>query len=72
MSANRFGWQLRTLRKAADLTQKQLGKKCGVSQVRICNIERGTYQHHTIKTLSKLAKALDYKLTVKFERPKNG
>jgi HTH-type transcriptional regulator / antitoxin HipB len=44
-------------RKAAGLTQKQLGEKLGVPQSQISRIERNP-DHTTVRTMKKIAKAL--------------
>lgn len=40
-------------------TQEDLSKKAGISRVSICNIERNGIDTIPVKTLRKLAKALD-------------
>ncbi len=40
-------------------TQEELHKQSGVSRVSICNIERKGISNIPVKTLEKLAKALD-------------
>ena len=47
------------------LTQMELSKKCGMSQDHLCNIERDL-QNTTLKTLRKIARALDKQLVVDF------
>jgi len=44
-------------RKAAGLTQKQLGKKLGLPQSQISRIERNP-DHTTVRTLKRIARAL--------------
>lgn len=62
ISAKQAGFQLAGLeiaeaRKAAGLTQKQLGAKLGLPQSQISRIERSP-DHTTVRTMKKIAKAL--------------
>ena len=62
VSAKQAGLQLAGLeisdaRKAAGLTQKQLGEKLGLPQSQISRIERSP-DHTTVRTMKKIAKAL--------------
>ena len=62
ISAKQAGLQLAGLeiadaRKAAGLTQKQLGEKLGLPQSQISRIERSP-DHTTVRTMKKIAKAL--------------
>lgn len=41
------------------LTQKELAKKVGISHVTLSKIEKGNYENLTLRTMLKLAKALD-------------
>ncbi len=49
--------QIAKARKAAGLTQKQLGKKLGLPQSQISRIERNP-DHTTVRTLKRIARAL--------------
>ena len=53
-------------RNAADLTQKQLAQRSGVSQANISKIENGNYQP-SLSTLKRIAGALGKRLVVSFE-----
>ena len=53
-------------RNAADLTQKQLAQRSGVSQANISKIENGNY-HPSLSTLKRIAGALGKRLVVSFE-----
>lgn len=54
-----FGETIRDLRKANDLTQRELASKVGVSDTYISKIENQRLEHTpSIKTLQKLARAL--------------
>ena len=53
-------------RNAADLTQKQLAQRSGVSQANISKIENGNY-HPSLSTLQRIAGALGKRLVVSFE-----
>ena len=53
-------------RNAADLTQKQLAQRSGVSQANISKIENGNY-HPSLSTLKRIAGALGKRLVVSFD-----
>lgn len=53
-------------RNAANLTQKQLAQRSGVSQANISKIENGNY-HPSLSTLKRIAGALGKRLVVSFE-----
>lgn len=55
-------------RNAADLTQKQLAQRSGVSQANISKIENGNY-HPSLSTLKRIAGALGKRLVVSFDDP---
>ena len=55
-------------RSAANLTQKQLSQRSGVSQANISKIENGNYQP-SLSTLKRIAGALGKRLVVSFEDP---
>ena len=55
-------------RSAANLTQKQLAQRSGVSQLNISKIENGNYQP-SLSTLKRIAGALGKRLVVSFEDP---
>ena len=55
-------------RNAANLTQKQLAQRSGVSQTNISKIENGNY-HPSLSTLKRIADALGKRLVVSFEDP---
>ena len=55
-------------RNAANLTQKQLAQRSGVSQANISKIENGNY-HPSLSTLKRIADALGKRLVVSFEDP---
>ena len=55
-------------RSAANLTQKQLAQRSGVSQSNISKIENGNYQP-SLSTLKRIAGALGKRLVVSFEDP---
>ncbi len=54
-----MGYRIKELRDQARLTQEELSLKCGVSIAIISNLESGRDTSTTMKTLSKLAKALN-------------
>ena len=55
-------------RSAANLTQKQLAQRSGVSQANISKIENGNYQP-SLSTLKRIAGALGKRMVVSFEDP---
>lgn len=55
-------------RSAANLTQKQLAQRTGISQANISKIENGSY-HPSLSTLKRIADALGKRLVVSFEEP---
>ena len=55
-------------RSTANLTQKQLAQRSGVSQSNISKIENGNYQP-SLSTLKRIAGALGKRLVVSFEDP---
>ena len=55
-------------RSTANLTQKQLAQRSGVSQSNISKIEHGNY-HPSLSTLKRIADALGKRLVVSFEDP---
>ena len=55
-------------RSAANLTQRQLAQRSGVSQANISKIENGNYQP-SLSTLKRIAGALGKRLVVSFEDP---
>lgn len=51
--------ELRTLRRARRLTQKQLAELAGIEQATISKIESGTDYNYTRDTIQRLSAALD-------------
>ena len=60
-------FQLRTLRNAREMTQKDLGEAAKIPQTVVSRIENGTGENLSIKTLLKLADAFDVALVIRFE-----
>jgi len=54
-------------RERAGLTQEELAKKIGTKQPALSRLERGGFNKATVETLSKIAKALDTRLVIKFQ-----
>lgn len=54
-----LGKRIREYRNRKKLSQKKLGKLCGMSQSTICNIEKGNISTFNILKLSIIADALD-------------
>ena len=63
---NKFGKNLRKLRKEKDITQEALADKTGLSIESISNIERGIFGPK-FDTLEKIAKALKVKVKELFD-----
>ena len=59
--------QLKMLRERRGLTQEQLAHLAGMKQSRISAMENVNYSRWNIKTLQRLAQALDLALVVRFE-----
>lgn len=51
--------KIKLLRVKLGLTQKELAKKVGISHVTLSKIEKGNYENLTLRTMLKLADALD-------------
>jgi transcriptional regulator with XRE-family HTH domain len=58
--------QVRNLREAAGLVQKELAQKAGTHQSVISRIEDSDYEGHSVSLLRRVAAALGKKLCVKF------
>lgn len=52
------------LRKEAGLSQRELAEKIGTTQSVISRLEDADYEGHSLKTLSRIAKALNLHITV--------
>ncbi len=59
---SKYGEVIRRLRKEKELTQEQLGEKAGLDPKSIIQIEAGK-RNPTIKTLQKIASALDVSIS---------
>lgn len=53
------GRKLRTLRRAADLTQVELAEEIGMTSEYISMLERGALKNPSVKALAKIAKVLE-------------
>ncbi len=58
----RFGWNLRFVRKRAGLTQTQLAERSGIHQKEISQVELGKV-NLTLGTMQRLAKVVDHEVT---------
>ena len=56
--------QIRTLREARELTQKDLGDKIGTPQTGIARLEKIGYEKYNLSTLKRLASAFDVGLVL--------
>jgi DNA-binding XRE family transcriptional regulator len=56
--------QLSVLRRQAGLSQADLARKMRTSQQQICRLESSHYQGHSLRTLKKVAKALQAQVFV--------
>lgn len=54
-----IGEIIQELRKKKDITQEELAQKSGVSYTTLIKIERGSVQNPTVKTIKRIADALD-------------
>jgi len=57
--------QIINARASKGITQVELAKLAGTSQSAIARLERGNYIGYTVKTLIKIADALDFNLDIK-------
>ncbi|GAB3923469.1 helix-turn-helix domain-containing protein [Larkinella terrae] len=60
-----IGQLIRNTRKNRSLTQKELGRRLGISESAVNKYESGK-ENPTLQTLSKIADALDMKLSINF------
>ena len=65
---DRLAMQVHALRNQRGLSQTELAALSGIGQGKISKIETGDFESLNLKTLFKLAEALDVAPTVKFER----
>ena len=68
----RLAEKVRNKRRAVDLTQKELAKKAGVSEVTVVSIEKMHYRSLTVSTIQAVCKALDIHATMGLEDDKRG
>lgn len=66
-AVNTIAAQVYWTRKKRNWNQEELAERAGMAQERISKIEAGDFTSLTMKTLHKLAKALDVNLRVEFE-----
>lgn len=59
--------QLKVLREDRQWTQSKLAEEAGMKQERISVLENVNYESWSVKTLKRLAKAFDLRLSIKFE-----
>lgn len=59
--------QIKTLRQQRDWTQRELADRAEMKQSRISAMEKMDYSSWSVRTLKRLAKALDLRLRVTFE-----
>ncbi len=62
----RLSHQLRQLRVSHGWTRSQLAKRAHISMRDVWRVENGYLKHITIKTLTRLARALDLWLDIRF------
>jgi ribosome-binding protein aMBF1 (putative translation factor) len=58
---------IREAREAARLTQKELAEMIGTTQSVISRLEDADYEGHTLKTLERIAEALQRRVTIRLE-----
>ncbi len=61
------GIQIRKLRIKKKMTQTDLALKSKVKQETICRVENAHRPYHTVRTLARIAKALDVELVIEFK-----
>lgn len=71
-TVSKIAAQVYWTRKKRGWTQGQLAKRSDMAQERISKIESGEFSSLTMKTLSKLAEALDVNLRIEFEQFSHG
>src|SRR6185503_9471853 len=59
--------QIKVLREEREWTQSSLAERAGMRQERISVLEDINYESWSVKTLKRLAKAFDVRLSIKFE-----
>jgi transcriptional regulator with XRE-family HTH domain len=59
--------QLKVLREDREWTQRQLAERAGMRQERISVLEDVNYEAWSVRTLKRLARAFDLRLSIKFE-----
>lgn len=59
--------QIKVLREDREWTQSKLAELAGMKQERISILENVNYESWSVKTLKRLAKAFDLRLSIKFE-----
>jgi len=64
--ANNIAAQIFSTRELRGLTQTELAEKAGMAQARISVMEDSGYENLSVKTLKRLASALDVALVVRF------
>lgn len=58
-----MGYKVKEIREQNELSQEMLSKKSGVSRTIISGLECGTIKETSTKTLSKIAKALNVRVS---------
>ncbi len=66
MVSSAIAAQIATLRESKSLSQLQLGERCGLHQSAIARLEDSNYKGRSIKSLWKIADALDCRLDIRF------
>ncbi len=62
----KIAYEIVKLRHKLGLSQKDFAKLVGTTQQVISRLESGTYTGYTLKTLEKLAKAINTKIVISF------
>ncbi len=62
-----LGLKIRELRRMRGLTQAQLAKRLGVEQPALSRLEQPTNEMYSVRTLRRIADALDAQLVIRFE-----
>ena len=67
MTARRFGAVVKRLRRDRDLTQEQLGRRAGLGQAYISQLESGSRANPSAVIVKRLARALGVPVTALLE-----
>ena len=64
-----LAYEIRNARRRIGMTQKELASKAGIKPNALARLESSNYRGHTVRTLEKIAEALNMKLEIHFAMP---